>query len=306
VTREFTPSPDKADNKLDPNQPDTREPVYTNDILGNNAVLDLMVNLIDNAQQEAIGIAFGNPRDFNPELGFEFRFSKTINSVGYSSTEVEAYSVLKLRMDIRPIQLRSRCTATAERHSGILMGRRRDRRAPSHFLWSGMRMAIKFLFQPPDAAMPLAAAGAAPAAPGRQGLAGHHRRRPAADNDAVWQRIVALAGGPARASRCCLGRGRPGAGGAAIVEFPRYGADAFQVPLAVKLADSDYRQAADDPLLADAVRSAGGVFFSGGDQARITQALVREDGSRSAVLDAVWELYRAAAWWPATAPARPS
>jgi cyanophycinase len=137
VTREFTPSPDKADNKLDPNQPDTREPVYTNDILGNNAVLDLMVNLIDNAQQEAIGIAFGNPRDFNPELGFEFRFSKTINSVGYSSTEVEAYSVLKLRMDIRPIQLRSRCTATAERHSGILMGRRRaHRRAPSHFLWS--------------------------------------------------------------------------------------------------------------------------------------------------------------------------
>ncbi|MBP1206575.1 cyanophycinase [Duganella sp. 1411] len=105
VTREFTPSADKADNKLDPNQPDTRGTVYTNDILGNNAVLDLMVNLIDNAQQEAIGIAFGNPRDSSPDLGFEFRFSKTINSVGYSSTEVEAYSVLKLRMDIRPIQL---------------------------------------------------------------------------------------------------------------------------------------------------------------------------------------------------------
>ncbi|HEX7984924.1 MAG TPA: cyanophycinase [Duganella sp.] len=105
VSREFTPSADKADNKLDPNQPDTRGTVYTNDILGNNAVLDLMVNLIDNAQQEAIGIAFGNPRDSSPDLGFEFRFSKTINSVGYSSTEVEAYSVLKLRMDIRPIQL---------------------------------------------------------------------------------------------------------------------------------------------------------------------------------------------------------
>jgi cyanophycinase len=105
VSREFTPSADKADNKLDPNQPDTRGTVFTNDILGNNAVLDLMVNLIDNAQQEAIGIAFGNPRDSAPDIGFEFRFSKTINSVGYSSTEVEAYSVLKLRMDIRPIQL---------------------------------------------------------------------------------------------------------------------------------------------------------------------------------------------------------
>ena len=105
VTRAFTPSPDKADNKLDPNQPDMREPVFTNDILGNNAVLDLMGNLIDNAQQEAIGIAFGNPRDPYPDLGFEFRFSKTVNSVGYSSTEAEAYSVLKLRLDIRPIQL---------------------------------------------------------------------------------------------------------------------------------------------------------------------------------------------------------
>ncbi|MGV7209424.1 cyanophycinase [Oxalobacteraceae bacterium A2-2] len=105
ITRVFTPSPDKADNKLDPNQPDMREPVFTNDILGNNAVLDLMGNLIDNAQQEAIGIAFGNPRDPYPDVGFEFRFSKTVNSVGYSSTEVEAYSVLKLRLDIRPIQL---------------------------------------------------------------------------------------------------------------------------------------------------------------------------------------------------------
>jgi cyanophycinase len=105
VTRSFTPAPDKADGKLDPNQPDMRERVFTNDILGNNAVLDLMGNLIDNAQQEAIGIAFGNPRDPYPELGFEFRFSKTVNSVGYTSSEAEAYSVLKLRLDIRPIQL---------------------------------------------------------------------------------------------------------------------------------------------------------------------------------------------------------
>jgi cyanophycinase len=105
VTRAFTPAPDKADGKLDPNQPDMRDPVFTNDILGNNAVLNLMGNLIDNAQQEAIGIAFGNPRDPYPEMGFEFRFSKTLNSVGYSSSEAEAYSVLKLRLDIRPIQL---------------------------------------------------------------------------------------------------------------------------------------------------------------------------------------------------------
>lgn len=106
VTRNFTPSPDKAGNQVDPDQPERRAPVFTNDILGNNAVLDLMGNLIDNAQQEGIGIAFGNPRDPSPDQGFEFRFSKTAQSVGYSSTETEAYSVLKLRLDIRPIQLR--------------------------------------------------------------------------------------------------------------------------------------------------------------------------------------------------------
>lgn len=114
------------------------------------------------------------------------------------------------------------------------------------------------------------------------------------DNDAVWRRIVQLAGGPgAKIAVFASAAADPAPVAAAIVSYlNRYGADAFQVPLAVKLADSDYRKAADDPLLADAVRNAGGVFFSGGDQARITQALVRADGSRSAVLDAVWQVYR--------------
>ncbi|WP_371868458.1 cyanophycinase [Duganella margarita] len=115
-----------------------------------------------------------------------------------------------------------------------------------------------------------------------------------ADNDAVWQRIVRLAGGPgARIAVFASAAADPAPVAAAIVDsLNRYGADAFQIPLAVKLADSDFRKAADDPLLADAVRGAGGVFFSGGDQARITQALVRADGSRSAVLEAVWDVYR--------------
>ena len=114
------------------------------------------------------------------------------------------------------------------------------------------------------------------------------------DNADVWQRIVQLAGGPgARVAVLPSAAADPGPVGEAVVGFlKQYGADAFLVPLAVKLADSDFRKVADDPALAAAVRGAGGVFFVGGDQARITQALVREDGSRSAVLDAVWDLYR--------------
>ncbi|WP_332852923.1 cyanophycinase [Duganella sp. S19_KUP01_CR8] len=138
----------------------------------------------------------------------------------------------------------------------------------------------------------LAASTAAPAAPkGTLVIIGGNLRQ---DNADVWQRIVQLAGGPgARVAVLPSAAADPAPVGAAIVGFlKQYGADAFLVPLAVKLADSDFRKAADDPELAAAVRGAGGVFFVGGDQARITQALVREDGSRSAVLDAVWELYR--------------
>ncbi|MYM25537.1 cyanophycinase [Duganella sp. FT135W] len=162
-----------------------------------------------------------------------------------------------------------------------------------------MRMALKFLFHAAlMLAMPLGATAGSSSAPapadGPRGslvIIGGNLRP---DNDDVWQRIVALAGGKgARIAVFASAAADPAPVAAAIVGFlNQYGADAFQVPLAVKLADSDYRKAADDPLLADAVRSAGGVFFSGGDQARITQALVRADGSRSAVLDAVWEVYR--------------
>ena len=114
------------------------------------------------------------------------------------------------------------------------------------------------------------------------------------DNADVWQRIVKLAGGQgARIAVFASAAGDPTAVGGAIVgSLQRYGADAFLVPLAVTLADSDFRKAAEDPKIVADVRGAGGVYFSGGDQARITEALVRPDGSRSAVLDAVWALYR--------------
>jgi cyanophycinase len=114
------------------------------------------------------------------------------------------------------------------------------------------------------------------------------------DNADVWLRIVQLAGGAgARIAVLPSASGDPVlVGQATVTRLKEYGADAFLVPLAVKLADSDFRKVADDAELAASVRSAGGVFFVGGDQARITQALVREDGQRSAMLDAVWDVYR--------------
>lgn len=114
------------------------------------------------------------------------------------------------------------------------------------------------------------------------------------DNAAVWERMVALAGGKgARIAVFASASASPEQSGRHFVKrFAQYGAKAFFVPVAVRLDGTDYRAAADDPALAARVRGAGGAFFSGGDQSRITRALRRADGSNTRVLDALWEMYR--------------
>src|SRR5450830_1800193 len=114
------------------------------------------------------------------------------------------------------------------------------------------------------------------------------------DNSAVWERIVRLAGGEsARIAVFASASASPEATAKYNIELlNQYGADAFFVPVAVKLAGRDYKAAADDPEVAAAVRKAGGAYFAGGDQARITQALRRPDGSNTLVLDALWDMYR--------------
>jgi cyanophycinase len=115
-----------------------------------------------------------------------------------------------------------------------------------------------------------------------------------ANNVEVWQKIVALAGGKgARIAVFPTAAGTPEREGQLTVEaLKRYGAQAFVVPVAPRLAGLDARKAADDPALARAVREAGGAFFTGGDQARITGSLRRADGGNTAVLDALWAMYR--------------
>jgi len=106
LTHECTPSDDKADNKLDPSRPYYREPLFTADILGNSTVVDLMSKLIDSDQSDAIGITLGSPSGVQPDLGFEFRFTRTDESVGYQSSSMESYSIYNVRLDIRPILIR--------------------------------------------------------------------------------------------------------------------------------------------------------------------------------------------------------
>ena len=103
---DFFPAQDKAEGKLDPAKPYYREPLFAADILGNTTVVDLLGKLIDSDQPDAIGLTLGSPRSVQPDLGFEFRFSRVKDSIGYMSAASEAYSIYNVRMDIRPIQIR--------------------------------------------------------------------------------------------------------------------------------------------------------------------------------------------------------
>ena len=113
-TRIATPSAEKLKGKkLDPNDknfsPYFDTDMFYPDVLGDSVVSNLMANFIDNRQTEVIGLAFNataatqNPRD----LGFEFRFRKGNDSVGYftSSLGGEDYSVINIVLDIRPVRM---------------------------------------------------------------------------------------------------------------------------------------------------------------------------------------------------------
>ncbi len=115
-----------------------------------------------------------------------------------------------------------------------------------------------------------------------------------ADNHAVWQRIVNLAGGPgARIAVFGSAAANPERSARTTIgHLAAHGAKAFFVPVATRLADTDYRTAADNPDTAALVATAAGAFFVGGDQRRITQALRRPDGSNTRLLDALWSMYR--------------
>jgi cyanophycinase len=115
-----------------------------------------------------------------------------------------------------------------------------------------------------------------------------------ANNAEVWQKLVDLAGGKgARIAVFPTAAGTPEREGRlTAAALNRYGAQAFVVPLAPLLPGTDVRKAAEDRALANQVREAGGAFFTGGDQARITASLRRPDGSNTAVLDALWAMDR--------------
>lgn len=108
------------------------------------------------------------------------------------------------------------------------------------------------------------------------------------DNDAVWSKLVALAGGPdARYVVFGTASGNPEGSAAHVVALLQsHGAEAESLPVAPKLPGVDVAQAVRDPELIARVKVATGVFFTGGAQERIVDVL-QPGGRTTPLLEAI-------------------
>jgi cyanophycinase len=140
-----------------------------------------------------------------------------------------------------------------------------------------------------QAAPPVAAATAAPAKGYAVVIGGALK----ADNDEVWDRMVALSGG--KGSRWVVfgtASENPERTARRVAELLEHsGAVAQTLPVAPQLKWVDLDKAVRDPALLEAVRAADGIFFSGGAQERIVDTF-NPGGRRTPMLEAIWDVYR--------------
>jgi len=126
-----------------------------------------------------------------------------------------------------------------------------------------------------------------------------------ADNKSIYNQLISLAGGTGNASFAVI----PSASGVPVQSYVSfrnilisYGVKPENIHLInIALIDDDstqdfnesnWRDNGKDPRLAAIVKSCSAVWFTGGDQLRTIKALLGTDGSRTPVLEAVWEVFR--------------
>ncbi len=126
-----------------------------------------------------------------------------------------------------------------------------------------------------------------------------------ANNKSVFNQMIGLAGGADKAVFAVI----PSAGGAPVQSFMYFRSELISygikpgnihlIPVALAdddsthdVNESEWKNNGNDPLLAEIVRKCTAVWFTGGDQLRTTKALVRPDGGKTPVLEAVWDVYR--------------
>ena len=106
-SRKIIPGSDKSLISKPESEDRDQVPVFYPNILANTAVVELMSTLAESARSHALGLAFDAYSKVKPELGFEFRFSKTPETKAYfsSSSGAEAFTVMQLRLDVQPVKM---------------------------------------------------------------------------------------------------------------------------------------------------------------------------------------------------------
>lgn len=125
-----------------------------------------------------------------------------------------------------------------------------------------------------------------------------------ADNDAVYEEFIRLAGGAenAKIGIIPLASGSPHKYTQLFIEdMTVRGLSESQVeliPIAVKddgrtedIDESSWAANAYDTELAEKVKGYTGIWFVGGDQTRITKTLLMENGDKTPVLESIWSVY---------------
>jgi cyanophycinase len=125
------------------------------------------------------------------------------------------------------------------------------------------------------------------------------------DNAGVYHQLIGFAGGAEKATFAVI----PSASGVPVQSYTSfrnvlvaYGVNPdhiFLIPVAMMDDDStastdesQWNENGNDSTLARIIRDCSGVWFTGGDQSRTVKTLFRPDGSRTVVLEAVWEVFR--------------
>jgi cyanophycinase len=117
---EFLPAADKLNGRIDPNGPSFkpyfRQAGFFADLLGDNAIVQAMSQLVDSPNRELRGLAFngralttGDAHDSAPDLGFEFRLYKGTDTMAWFTAAWggEDYSVSRVYLDLRPVRIAS-------------------------------------------------------------------------------------------------------------------------------------------------------------------------------------------------------
>ncbi len=124
-------------------------------------------------------------------------------------------------------------------------------------------------------------------------------------NAAIYLKFIELAGGKSAAKIGILpaASGKPSKYADLFKkDLIRYGVNEANIeiiPIAVKndkttkeIDESTWLKNAQDAKVSDAIKNYTGIWMTGGDQTRITQALLQADKTNTPALDAIWQMYQ--------------